>query len=89
MNMAEPLTVLKAELLQKIVPQVVAQLTAALEEGRPVHLVEHELWDLMLQVGRRSLGAFFQAHGSGDQGETLTLRDGQEVQRLPELHTRT
>jgi hypothetical protein len=88
MNMAEPLTVLKTELLQKIVPQVVAQLTAALEEGRPVHLVERELWDLMLQVGRRSLGAFFQAHGSGDQGETLTLPDGQEVQRLPERHTR-
>jgi hypothetical protein len=89
MNMAEPLTVLKAELLQTIVPQLVAQLTVALAEGRPVHLVERALWDLMLQVGRRSLDAFLQAHGSGDQGQTLTLADGQEVQRLAERHTRS
>jgi hypothetical protein len=88
MNMAEPLTVLKAELLQNIVPQVVAQLTAALEEGRPVHLVEGDLWDLMLQMGHRALGAFLEAHGSGDQGETLTLPDGQEVRRLAERHRR-
>lgn len=88
MNMAEPLTVLKAELLQEIVPQIVEQLTTALQAGQPVHLVERNLWDLLLQAGQRSLGAFLAAHGTGDLGDTLTLADNQEVRRLAELHTR-
>src|SRR3989442_3360699 len=88
MSIAEPLTVLKAELLQHSVPQLVDQLAAALQDGKAVHRVEEELWDLLLQVGHRALGAFLHSHGSGDQGPTLTLPDGQEVRRLEELHTR-
>jgi hypothetical protein len=37
MSIAEPLTVLKAELLQTIVPQVLELLTRALQEGTAVH----------------------------------------------------
>src|SRR5262249_38785545 len=47
-----------------------------------------DLWDLALQLGRRSLDAFFVACGSGDLGQTLTLPDGRTVQRLEELHPR-
>jgi hypothetical protein len=65
MSIAEPLTVLKAELLQSLVPQVLA-----------------------LQLGRRSLDTLFQACGTGDLGETLTLPDGQPLQRLQDLHAR-
>jgi hypothetical protein len=88
MNMAEALTVLKAELIQKIVPQLVELVTVALQEGWPIDVVERQSWDLLLQTGRCTVGAFVDAHGSGDQGETLTLPDGQEVRRLPELHRR-
>jgi hypothetical protein len=88
MNMAEPLTALKAELMEKIVPQVVNLLTVALREGRPVAEVERGLWDLLLQTGHSSLAAFFAGHGSGDLGQTLTLSDGLEVQRLPQPHSR-
>jgi hypothetical protein len=88
MSIAEPLTVLKAELLQALVPQVLDVLSRALHEGTAVHQVEGQLWDLALQLGRRSLAAFFQACGPGDLGETLTLPDGREVQRLDALHTR-
>ena len=88
MSIAEPLTVLKAELLQTMVPQILELLTTALTEGVPVHEVESGLWDLALRLGRRSLTAWLQACGTGDLGETLTLPDGQEVQRLPELHVR-
>jgi hypothetical protein len=88
MSIAEPLTVLKAELLQALVPQVVQVLTTALQEGTAVHQVESQLWDLALQLGRTSLAAFFQACGQGDLGDTLTLPDGREVQRLPERHSR-
>src|SRR6266481_2031169 len=69
MSIAEPLTVLKAELLQTLVPQVLELLTTALREGTAVHQVEDQLWDLALQLGRRSLTALFQACGTGDLGK--------------------
>ena len=88
MSIAEPLTVLKVELLQSLVPQVLELLSTALQEGTAVHQVECRLWDLGLQLGRRSLAALFAASGSGDLGESLTLPDGQAVQRLEQLHPR-
>jgi hypothetical protein len=88
MSIAEPLTALKAELLQTLVPQVLDVLTRALRDGTAVHQVEGQLWDLTLQLGRRSLAAFFTACGSGDRGDTLTLPDGQVAQRLENLHSR-
>ena len=88
MSIAEPLTALKAELLQTLVPQVLDVLTRALHEGTAVHQVEADLWDLALQLGRCSLTALFAACGSGDLGQTLTLPDGRPVQRLEKRHTR-
>jgi hypothetical protein len=89
MSIAQPLTVLKAELLQTLVPQLLEFLATALTEATPVHRVEQGLWDLLLQMGHQGLTAFFDAHGTGDLGETLTLPDGQQVQRLEELHERS
>src|SRR5207247_4735074 len=89
MSMPEALTVLKAELMQHLVPQVLELLSAALLEGTPVHHVERGLWDVALQLGRRSLTALFEGCGHGDLGETLTLPDGQEVQLLDELDSRS
>jgi len=88
MNIAEPWTVLKTELLQNLVPQLLETLTGALHEGTAVHLLESQLWDLALQLGQRSLAAFFDACGTGDLGDTLTLPDGHTAQRLEQLHTR-
>jgi hypothetical protein len=88
MSIAEPLTALKAELLQTLVPQVLDVLTSALRQGTAVHQIEGQLWDLALQLGRRSLAAFFAACGAGDLGETLTLPDGNTVQRLEQRHNR-
>lgn len=88
MNTTESLTVLKMELTQKVIPQIVDLLTASLAEGRPVHMVEEGLWDVVLQIGRRSLQTFFDLHKTGDVGATVTLPDGHEAQRLEELHTR-
>jgi hypothetical protein len=88
MNITDSLGVLKMELTQNLVPQILDLLTAALAEGRPIHEVEDGLWDLALQVGRRGLGVFLDCHGTGDLGLTVTLPDGREVQRLEELHSR-
>lgn len=88
MSIAQPLTALKAELAQNLVPQLVDFLATALADGTPVHAVESRLWDFALRLGRQALTAFFAAHGTGDLGAALTLPDGQEVRRLEELHTR-
>jgi hypothetical protein len=86
MSIAEALTVLQQELLEKFVPQLLERLQAAVREGQPVHAVEQSLWDLALQLGQRSLAAFLASHGTGDLGPTATLPDGQTAQRLPEVH---
>jgi hypothetical protein len=88
MRSAEPLTALEAELLQTLVPQVLDVLARALREGAAFHRVEADLWELALQLGRRGLAALFAACGSGDLGETLTLPDGEQLRRLPDLHYR-
>ena len=86
MSIAEPLTVLKNELVQKIVPEVVELLASALQEGMPAH--EEGLWDLLLRAGNRGMQALFDSHGTGDLGPILTLPNGDEVNRLEKLHAR-
>jgi hypothetical protein len=88
MNITDSLGVLKMELTQNLVPQILEVLAAALAEGQPIHEVENGLWDLALQVGRRALGVFIDCHGTGDQGPAVTLPDGHQVQRLEERHAR-
>jgi hypothetical protein len=88
MSIAEPLSALKKELLENIVPQILDLVQASLSDGRPVHQVEEGLWDLALRLGHKSLGAFLASHGTGDLGATLTLPDGRQVARLNELHLR-
>src|SRR5260370_35726136 len=88
MSIADPLTALKMELNQSVVPQIIDLLTASLAQGRPLHEVEEGLWDLALQIGRQSLGAFLAGHGHGDLAETVTLPDGRELRRVEEWHAR-
>ncbi len=88
MSIAEPLSVLKNELLQKVVPEMIALLASALQEGTAVHKVEEGLWDLLLRAGNRGMQALFDSHGTGDLGPSLTLPTGEQVHRLENLHTR-
>jgi len=88
MNITDSLNILKAELTQILVPQILDLLTTALNKAQPVHEVENGLWDLALQLGRRALGVFLACHGSGDLGPTVTLPDGRPVERLEKLHAR-
>jgi hypothetical protein len=88
MSIAEPLTVLKSELVQKIVPELVDLLASAQQEGEPVHKVEEGLWDVLLRAGNQAMKAFFDSHGAGDLGPTLTLPNGEQVNRLEGRHRR-
>jgi hypothetical protein len=60
----------------------------AARDGRPAHEVERNLFRQMLELGGKLFGGFLQLVGPGDLGETVTLDDGREVQRLPEPHER-
>src|SRR5260370_39283996 len=88
MNIADPIALLKMELQQTVVPQIIDLLSASIADGRPLHEVERGLCDLVLQVGRRFLGAFLDRHGTGDLGETITLTDDHEARGVEGLHTR-
>ena len=54
----------------------------------PAYKVEENLWDVLLRAGNRGMQALFDSHGSGDRGPSLTLPNGDEVNRLEKLHTR-
>jgi hypothetical protein len=88
MSIAEPLTVLKSELMQQVVPDIVDFLVSAQRDGTAVHKVEEGLWDLLLRAGHRAMQALFDSHGTGDLGPSLTLPNGEEVDRLEKPHRR-
>jgi hypothetical protein len=48
----------------------------------PAHKVEENLWDVLLRVGKRDVQALFDSHGRGDLRPSLTLPNGDEVNRL-------
>ena len=60
----------------------------AAKQGTPAHEAERAIWARILTLGRAALGQFFALQGTGDQGEALTLPDGNTWGRLPHLHDR-
>lgn len=73
--------------LHELAAELLAFVRNAATQGTPVHDVERALWQRLLHLGRTTLRHFFDLQGTGDQGDTLPLPDGQVLQRLPELHT--
>jgi hypothetical protein len=88
MSIADLLHALKMELMQNAIPQLVDLVAAAVADEQPVHGLELDLWTAILKIGRQSLQTFFDAHGTGDLGDKVTLSDGREIHRLEELHSR-
>src|SRR5512144_778628 len=74
--------------LQRCLGELQAFVRSAVETKIPVHEVERGLWRRLLQLGYHLQSQFFALVGDGDQGETVTLADGQVVRRLPALHRR-
>jgi len=74
--------------LQGCLDELQTFVRSAAGAGTPVHEVERGLWRRLLQLGYQLQGQFFALVGDGDQGETVTLAEGQVVRRLPEHHSR-
>ena len=70
------------------IAEVEAFLKNSIHEGKAIHEVERGIWKHALQMGRLFLEQFLALHGTGDRGETVTLPDSEEYQRLAQLHQR-
>src|SRR5438309_804182 len=76
------------QLLRDLADQLLAYVHAAVVQGTPAHEAERGLWQRLLTLGHAALGQFFALQGTGDQGTSVTLPDGQTCQRLPQQHSR-
>ena len=58
-------------------------IAGAARAGTAAHVVERHLFRRMLTIGGTLLGEFFKSVGPGDLGETVTLENGQTLNRWP------
>ena len=89
MSMTDQAPLLKTEILHQDLTDLVGFVETAWHDRLAIHQIERGIWDHVLRLGRHCLGLLFAHAGTGDLGPTVTLPDGQECQRLPDLHTRT
>lgn len=66
---------------------LLAMVQQAAQEGTRIDLVEQNLWNGLLRLGRISLDAYIHAQGTGDLGPTLTY-EGRALKRLKGLYNR-
>ena len=84
MIMAQENALLKAkEEFQKI-EETIRQATI---QGKRIDVVEENLWDQMLSLGRLMLSSFVAGQGTGDLGPTLEY-EGRILKRLDRLHAK-
>ena len=88
MSMADQPRVLKSDALHQRLTALVGVVQTALQEGSALHTIELGIWHELLQLGHDLMEHLFTLAGDGDLGETITLPNGQESRRLPELHPR-
>jgi hypothetical protein len=60
----------------------------AAHDGLTFHDFEQALWQKLLSLGHTAVALFLDQQGTGDLGPELTLPDGPQTQRLPQLHHR-
>jgi hypothetical protein len=78
----------KCEKLQQQFTELQEFIRTSASDSQAIHEVERGVWKRMLQMGREALGLFLRIQGTGDMGETVSLPNGEEHQRLEELHER-
>jgi hypothetical protein len=78
----------KSQLLRDLADQLLDFVRDAVAQATPAHQTERGLWQRLLALGHAALGQFFDLQGTGDQGDTVSLPDGQTCQRLADLHAR-
>lgn len=88
MMMAQNASGCKITELLESMTQLFRFVEEAAKVGKPIHEVELGIWQRLLSLGRQTLDQFLAMQGTGDVGETFTMPDGRELNRLEELHPR-
>ena len=88
MSMTQHAQPLKSDSLHRQLDDLVAFLDNSLRRNDPLHAMERGIWAQLLRLGHQLVAHVFETCGPGDQGESLTLPDGREAQRLEALHHR-
>jgi hypothetical protein len=78
----------KSKGIADLADELVTVVRAAACKGTSMHDVERDVLTRVLRLGHAALQEFVRLQGTGDLGETITLPDGQVLNRLPELHHR-
>lgn len=89
MNMADSAAFDNLEELTEMAENLAAFVRQAAAQGTAAHVVEKDIWQRVLAMGRQAMGQFFQMQGDGDTGEAIEMPDGKELRRLDEPHRRT
>lgn len=88
MNITQDHDILDKETLLRRVAELADFVEQSFQEGMAIHKIELGVWDHVLQLGQDCLRLLFTMAGNGDMGETITLPNGKQCERLDELHKR-
>jgi hypothetical protein len=88
MSMTHEQNCCKSEKLLQQLDELQNLVQTSAREGRAIHELERDVWKQMLRMGNEAMGLFLHMQGDGDMGETVSLPDGKDYQRLEELHKR-
>ena len=84
MIMTQEAALLKAKKRFQMIEEAIRQATL---QGKRIDVVEENLWDNMLSLGRLMLTSFVAGQGTGDLGPTLQ-HEGRTLNRLGQLHNK-
>ena len=88
-NFNHPEMIFTEKRLSKDLEQITTLIQNAVGNDTAIHELEKSLWHQLLTIGHQALELFFGLLGSGDEGEKITLPNGDEVNRLKNIHHRS
>jgi hypothetical protein len=88
-NFNYPEMIFTEKRFSKELEKITTLIQDSVENQTAVHELEKSLWKQLLVIGHQSLQLFFGLSGSGDEGEKVTLPNGDEVKRLKNTHSKS
>lgn len=79
----------KRQELHQIVDRLLGHVSEGVEQQTPIHEVESQTFQTLLEAGRTTLQLLIDLQGDGDVGQEHQLPDGKALQRSSEPHSRS
>jgi hypothetical protein len=87
MSILQSLDTIKRQ-MQEVTGRLDTLVQQAACDGQPIHEVERDIWQQVLQLGKLCLAQFLALQGDGDMGATIPTSDGGDWRRLEQHHQR-